>query len=836
MFTLQVNKNQIRVVKTEPMTSGSQNVYTVYFGFSEEWANLERVAVFATDVGADGPIEQTVYNQILDDNNRCFIPWEVNTLHNKHVFVGVFGTMDGNVVLPTIWVDLGNVALGVTTGLEIEPPTPTLWEQILGELNSIKGQLGSGGGSENPSPDTQEIPLSVLEYSNIDDGFQFISGGYLPKVFLFNHVTLKVYEEKARGLSSVYFNNEIVYIRREEEELALYVTTMLGVTYKFSYEPDDYKFVNLEIIEYEPESVETFPTIKDTDVNNISAFTNAGIELPCCVHFINSSLWFDFVDDLVYVRNIGNELIAATMDNVLVYFSIDENTGRLSMHKAYNLNDRIDLLGEQLDNIQLTPGPKGKDGVTFTPSVSEEGTLSWTNDGELQNPQSVNIKGPAGQQGIQGEQGVKGEKGDPFSIAKVYSSVDEMNSDFNNSEIKEGAFVLINTGNVDDEDNAKLYVKGETSYSYVTDLSGAQGMQGPKGEQGIQGVQGQQGEQGVQGIQGLQGIAGENGFSPTVSVAEIDGGHQVTIVDATGETYFNVMDGSDAESLPITRIPPNTTINNFQELSDILELTETSFMGSVLVGKNVAIKNGFWDDEISEGIVYFRVGIDAHIVNGSNMFRSYVKAYVGTEVSMWFSQDVATMAEAMTKPFATAEFDELATNSGVDKKIENAIQNIPTSVDGDIPVKPITKVEYDALTNEEKNGETAWLVTDADDGVGSEGSSGESEGEVYSTEEVRIGTWIDGKPIYRRVFRPDAIGSDNVVDDLPDVQEVVSLRGIAKLASTSGANQIVHLPFYYNVNSYAIPVYDFIKSKIVMYYNGVSNPITITIEYTKTTD
>lgn len=552
MFALQVNKNQIRVVKTEPMTSGSQNVYTVYFSFSEEWANLERVAVFATDVGPDGPIEQTVYNQILDDDNRCFIPWEVNTLHNKHVFVGVFGTMDGNVVLPTVWVDLGNVILGVTTGLEIEPPTPTLWEQILGELNSIKGQLGSGGGSENPSPDTQEIPLSVLEYSNIDDGFQFISGGYLPKVFLFVHVTLKVYEERARGLSSVYFNNEIVYVRREEEESALYVTTMLGVTYKFSYEPDDYRFVNLEIVEYEPESVETFPTIKDTDVNNISAFTNAGIELPCCVHFINSSLWFDFVDDLVYVTKFGDKLIAATMDNALVYFSVDERSGRLSMYKAYNLNERIDLLGEQLDNIQLTPGPKGKDGVTFTPSVSEEGILSWTNDGELQNPQSVNIKGPVGQQGVQGEQGVQGiqgiqgvqgEKGEPFSIAKVYSSVDEMNADYHNNDVSIGQFVVIDTGNVEDEDNAKLFIKGQTSYTFITDLSGAQGIQGPPG---------------TQGEQGIEGPSGQNGVSPTVEVAEIDGGHRVSITDVNGTQTFDVMNG---QNISIPSVDSSEVIN-----------------------------------------------------------------------------------------------------------------------------------------------------------------------------------------------------------------------------------------------------------------------------------
>lgn len=43
-----------------------------------------------------------------------------------------------------------------------------------------------------------------------------------------------------------------------------------------------------------------------------------------------------------------------------------------------------------------TNGQDGADGTTFTPSVSAEGVISWTNDGGKTNPQSVNIKGPAG--------------------------------------------------------------------------------------------------------------------------------------------------------------------------------------------------------------------------------------------------------------------------------------------------------------------------------------------------------------------------------------------------------------------------------------------------------
>lgn len=42
----------------------------------------------------------------------------------------------------------------------------------------------------------------------------------------------------------------------------------------------------------------------------------------------------------------------------------------------------------------------GDDGATFTPSVSEDGVLSWTNDKELENPEPVNIKGPKGDNAI----------------------------------------------------------------------------------------------------------------------------------------------------------------------------------------------------------------------------------------------------------------------------------------------------------------------------------------------------------------------------------------------------------------------------------------------------
>ena len=51
------------------------------------------------------------------------------------------------------------------------------------------------------------------------------------------------------------------------------------------------------------------------------------------------------------------------------------------------------------DGTNGADGANGADGVTFTPSVDSAGNLSWTNDGGLSNPATVNIKGAPGKDG-----------------------------------------------------------------------------------------------------------------------------------------------------------------------------------------------------------------------------------------------------------------------------------------------------------------------------------------------------------------------------------------------------------------------------------------------------
>lgn len=57
-------------------------------------------------------------------------------------------------------------------------------------------------------------------------------------------------------------------------------------------------------------------------------------------------------------------------------------------------------------------------GVYFTPSVNEAGDISWTNNGGLPNPASVNIKGPQGEAGANGANGTNGVSPE-VSVVKI---------------------------------------------------------------------------------------------------------------------------------------------------------------------------------------------------------------------------------------------------------------------------------------------------------------------------------------------------------------------------------------------------------------------------------
>lgn len=137
MFNLYADKNKLILQQKGPVTSGSVNVYTARFGFSREWAGLERIAVFRCGDKA--------VSVLLDESGECLVPWEVLTTGGQRLEAGVYGTRGGETVLPTAWADLGMVLTGVSVPEGGAPPRPEIWEEVLAKKGDRLGYTESGG-------------------------------------------------------------------------------------------------------------------------------------------------------------------------------------------------------------------------------------------------------------------------------------------------------------------------------------------------------------------------------------------------------------------------------------------------------------------------------------------------------------------------------------------------------------------------------------------------------------------------------------------------------------------------------------------------------------------
>lgn len=93
-----------------------------------------------------------------------------------------------------------------------------------------------------------------------------------------------------------------------------------------------------------------------------------------------------------------------TIDNLLHYDKIMAYLDKEEADKYYlPVDGHITLTEEQKAELKGQDGKDGKDGTDafyFTPFISEEGVLTWTNNGNMENPAPINIKGLKGEDGV----------------------------------------------------------------------------------------------------------------------------------------------------------------------------------------------------------------------------------------------------------------------------------------------------------------------------------------------------------------------------------------------------------------------------------------------------
>ena len=159
-------------------------------------------------------------------------------------------------------------------------------------------------------------------------------------------------------------------------------------------------------------------------------------------------------------------------------------------------------------------GADGEDGGYYTPSVAQDGTLSWTpSDPAMPAVPSANIKGPKGDTGPQGEPGPQGPQG-PQGLT------------------------------------------GEAGPQGPVGPEGPRGDTGPQGEKGDQGDAGPQGPQGPKGDTGETGPQGETGAIPQLTIGSVttlgpgeDASASITGTMEAPVLNFSIPQGMEGQSI-----------------------------------------------------------------------------------------------------------------------------------------------------------------------------------------------------------------------------------------------------------------------------------------------
>lgn len=115
---------------------------------------------------------------------------------------------------------------------------------------------------------------------------------------------------------------------------------------------------------------------------------------------------------------------------------------------------------------------------------------------------------------------------------------------------------------------------------------------------------------------------------------------------------------------------------------------------------------------------------------------------------------------------------------------------------------------------------------------------------IYSTTEQVVGTWIDGKPIYRKVFTGNMTNTTNEWVNLEkcnlnNVENIIDISGTIK--NTSSDRRVLPTSAYENTSYYCTFSYLGQTDYLQCYVNGWTYTTfgfkyIVVIEYTKTTD
>lgn len=134
LLKIAVKDDKLIKVRDRLMTEDTVNGIKCHFEFRSDWSNLKPTVVFAR-----GHIYPTTQNPqtisaSLDNNNECIVPPEI--VSEKGEFsIGLFGENDTTRIVMD-WLYYKTKWGCYDAGIAPTPPTPSVYEQILGALNN----------------------------------------------------------------------------------------------------------------------------------------------------------------------------------------------------------------------------------------------------------------------------------------------------------------------------------------------------------------------------------------------------------------------------------------------------------------------------------------------------------------------------------------------------------------------------------------------------------------------------------------------------------------------------------------------------------------------------
>lgn len=754
MFAVKVDKNIASIVEKEQITSGSQNVYVTQFEFSDEWQYLERTARFR---GGD-----KVIDILLDDTNKCMIPWEVMTKAKVTVEVGAYGVKDGNVVLPTVWASMPIVlqsVLGEDDSAWPSEPTPDVYQQILARLGDLEDKIaegGTGGGGSGQNGKDGKDGKSAYQIA-VDNGFEGTEEEWLASL----------QGPPGKDGSDADVINRCLWVCSAGDDIDLFKNGETNVA-----APNEF--------------IGHTPTVS----NN-----NVGLVL------VDSKLYWTKFDITAVAEHAVTQ--SFTKDPVLIG-PVAGGGGNVSDSTLFVVNyNRAPKVG---DYFNITPdrmyGAIPKNGEDYT-------LVAFTTDGIFDCTCVVTDYTPgkwATQVKVTTVSGVNSYSKEQIDEMFAGITIEDPLVTFKDTTITNISqlpvdktpccFHMVDSTLGFPFKDDIIYVKCVDPIVFVYTIDGAVAELdvGPEGQLTVKQVSSVRGDPG----ESAYDIAVSNGFEGTEAewLESLKGPKGDTGESAYYVAVANGFEGTEAEWLESLKGPTGDS-------------GESAY--------DVAVANGFEGTEAE-----------------------WLESLKGPKGDT--GESAPEEGAILIKPITEAEYEAL---SNEEKNSETGW--LLTDGETSIPIKSVTEAEYDALSDEEKEDDIAYLVTDAESGGSSDSST--SKGEVYSTEEVRIGTWIDGKPLYRRVITGLTFSSGEAKEYASYGKTALQIDTVVGLAGTAfvDTGEVVSLPYtdFSSVGgALAVDLHLQIKDDALLVVNRNANTDTkwkassaiAILEYTKTTD